>query len=265
MLIVGERINSSRNVMAQAMEARDVAFIQKEAVMQVEAGANYIDVNAGAFINQESELLQWLVKTVQQVTIQPLCIDTPDSDVAAAVLRSLQGRAMINSITAERERFAVFLPLLKAYDCNVVALCVDSSRVPTTAKEKLEIASKIIQSLTQQGIAPDRIYVDPVVQPLSVDPTSAIAVFDAIEMITTQFPDVHCICGVSNISFGLPSRKQLNQIFIVLAMERGLDAAIIDPCDKQLMANIITANTLLGKDEYCLNYIKAYREEKLAK
>jgi len=251
-------------MMAQAMEARDVTFIQKEAVMQVESGANYIDVNAGAFLAEESEVLKWLVEVVQQVTTQPLCIDTPDPDAAAAALRLIRGKAMINSITAEKERFAAFLPLLKAYDCDVVALCVDGSRVPTTAEEKLEIASGIIQSLNQEGIAPERIYVDPVVQPLSVDPTSAMAVLSAIEMIGAQFPEVHRICGVSNISFGLPSRRQLNRNFMVLAMQRGLDAAIIDPCDEQLMANIITTNTLLGGDEYCLSYIKAYREGKLA-
>ncbi len=263
MIIIGERINSSRKRIARAIEEKDAGFLQKEAIMQVEAGADYVDVNAGAFAQKEAEYLEWLVKIVQQVIDKPLCIDSASPKALAAALTWHEGKAILNSITGQKERYDAVLPLLKEYSCGVVVLCMDDLGVPTTAKGKVDVASRIIRSLSAEGVALDDIYVDPLVHPISTDFNSGSLVLDTIEEIASSYPGVHTICGVSNISFGLPKRSQLNQIFIVLAKQRGLDAAIVDPCDRQLMAKILIANALMGRDEYCMDYINAYRQGRL--
>ena len=263
MLIIGERINSSNRRIARAIEERDSAFIQQEAQMQVEAGADYIDVNAGTFLDREVECLQWLVETVQQAVDKPLCLDSPNPEALAAALKVHRGKALVNSITAQKERYNAILPLLKEYECGAVVLLMDDSGIPATAEEKVNLASKIIADLTTEGIAEHNIYVDPLIQPISTDFIHGAIVLDTIEKITQGFPDAHTLCGISNISFGLPCRGLLNQIFTVLAMQRGLDSALLDPCDQRLMANIAAASTLLGGDEFCINYIDAYRKGRL--
>jgi len=263
MLIIGERINSSSQGIRQAIAESDAESIRNEALRQAEAGADYIDVNAGAFTEGEDEYLAWLVGVVQEATGKPVCIDTASPQAAAAALKVHRGKAILNSISGETERYNGMFPLVKEYGCGVVALCLDSSGIPESASGRVSIAVQLIDRLTGEGIAQDAIFIDPLIYPVSVDPTSAVKALDAIKEVRERYPEVHIVCGASNISFGLPSRKQLNQVFLVLAMRAGMDAVIIDPTDKQLMANLITANTLLGKDEYCSNYITAYREGKL--
>jgi len=263
MLIIGERINSSRQLISQAIERRDMEFIREEAIKQIEAGADYIDVNAGTFMEKETECLQWLVKVVQEAADKPLCIDTVNPRAAAAALKLHQGKAILNSISGEKERYNNMLLLVKEYGCSIIASCLDSSGIPETAEGRIKVAARLIDSLTTAGVAMDDIFIDPLILPISVDNNSAVKVLETMEYIKKNYPEVRTICGVSNISFGLPLRKKLNQTFVVLAMQRGLDVAIIDPNDNRLMANIISTNTLLGKDEYCTDYIKAYRGGKL--
>ena len=263
MLIVGERINSSRQSISKAIEKRDKEFISDEAIKQSEARADYIDVNAGTFIEGEAECLQWLVKVVQEATGKPLCIDTVNPKAAAAALKLHRGKAILNSISGERERYNNMLPLVKEYGCSIVASCLDGSGIPETAEGRIKIAAYLIDSLTRGGVAIGDIFIDPLVQPISVDHNSGVKVLEVMGYIRKNYPEVHTICGISNISFGLPLRKKLNQTFIVLAKQGGLDAAIIDPLDKQLMGSIISTDTLLGKDEYCTGFIKAYRSGRL--
>ncbi len=260
MLIIGERINSSRRQISEAIEKRDTKFVSKEAVKQSEAGADYIDVNAGTFIEGEAECLQWLVKVVQEASGKPLCIDTVDSKAAAAALKLHQGKAILNSISGEKGKYGSMLTLVREYGCSVVASCLDSSGIPETAEGRIKIAAQLIDRLTTAGVDIGDIFIDPLVQPISVDHNAGLKVLKIIKYLKGDYPKVRIICGISNISFGLPLRKELNQAFVVLARQMGLDAAIVDPCDNQLMANIISANALLGKDEYCIDFIKAYRE-----
>ena len=263
MLIIGERINSTRESIAQAIKEKNSSFIQQEALKQVEAGADYVDVNAGIFMEEETRYLSWLVEVVQEATDKPLCIDTSKTEALAAALKACRNKALVSSITAEKVRYDAFLPLIKQYECSLSALCIDESGIPSSVQGRVEVTNRLISSLLADKIAPQDIYIDAIVQPIGADYKSGVTVLETIKQIKTQHPEVQTIVGLSNISFGLPYRRHLNQIFLVIAIQAGLDAAILDPCDKKIMAHITTAKALLGQDKHCLNYIKAYRSGNL--
>ena len=264
MRIVGELINASRKAIGEAIKDQNAEEIKKVAVDQWEAGADYIDVNAGIFVGKEADYLTWLVQLVQEATDNaPCCIDSPDPKAIEQALSVHKGTAMINSISLEKERYDAMMPLLAGTDLKVVALCMSDEGMPETADERLAIADKLINGLVQNNIPLDNIYVDPLVQPVSTKDTFGLEFLDAVQGIMTKFKGVHTICGLSNISYGLPLRKKINQNFAVLAISRGLDGLIINPLDKQMMANIIIAETLVGRDNYCSNYLTAYREGKI--
>jgi len=260
MFIVGERINASRKMIKPAIENQDADFIVKEASDQSSAGADMVDVNAGVFVNKEVEYLPWLVETIQAKVDVRLCLDSPDPKAIEAALAVHKGQAMINSISLEKERFDVLLPLIGKYKAKVVALCMTDTGMPKTAQERFDIASELIEKLTKAGIPLDDIYVDPLVMAVSTDSSFGIEFLQAIRLIMTGHPGVHTICGLSNISFGLPLRSQINQTFAIMGMTMGLDGLIIDPLDKRMMAGIMMAETLLGQDQYCAGYLKAYRD-----
>jgi cobalamin-dependent methionine synthase I len=264
MLIVGERINTSRKAVEPAVKNRDADFIQNEARCQVDNGATYIDVNAGTLISEEPEALMWLVQTVQAAVDVPLCIDSPNPAAIEAALKVHKGQSLVNSITAEKDRYNAIVPLVKEYGCKVVALCMDDSGMPETAEDRFKIACTLVEKLVQDGIEKDRIYIDPLVRPISIGTDFANVVLDTLEKIVVRLEGVHTICGLSNISFGLPVRKLLNRTFLIMAMTCGLDTAILDPTDRELMSFVIAARTLLGKDEFCMDYITAQREGKLS-
>jgi cobalamin-dependent methionine synthase I len=262
MLVVGELINASRKAIAAAIEAQNEEEIKRVASDQVQAGADFVDVNAGIFVGQEADYLQWLVKTVQDAVDAPCCIDSPDPVAIDKALAVHKGTAMINSISLEKERYEVLLPLVAGTDLKIVALCMSDEGMPETCEERVKIADKLINSLVRENVPIGNIYVDPLVQPVSTNNDFGVEFLNAIEKIMTGFPGVHTICGLSNISYGLPLRKHLNQNFAVMAIARGLDGLIINPLDKQMLANIIAAETLAGRDNYCMNYLKAYRDKK---
>jgi len=263
MLLVGELINASRKSVAAAIEKHDTDFIQTLAKDQFEAGAAYIDVNAGVFLKKETEYLKWLVEVVQQVVDVPCCIDSPDPRSIEAALAVHKGTAMINSISLEKDRLENLISLVAGTDLKVVALCVSDAGMPKTADERVALAEGLVNSLLKNNVAMDNIYVDPLVQPIATHVNFGIEFLDAIDRIMTELAGIHTICGLSNISFGLPERKFLNQLFVVMAMARGLDAAIIDPLDKRMVANIIAAEALRGKDAYCRKFLGAFRAGKL--
>ncbi len=261
MIIVGELINASRKAMGAAIEARDKEAIQKIAREQSEAGADYIDVNAGIFVNEEADYMKWLVAGVQEVVDGPCCIDSPDPKVIEAGLSVHKGVAMINSISLEKDRFDSLLPILAGSDLKAVALCMSDEGMPKTAEDRMKIADKLVNALLQKNIPADNIYVDPLVQPLSVESNFGVEFLEAIDKIMHAFEGVHTMCGLSNISYGLPKRPILNQTFMNMAIARGLDGAIINPLDKKMMAAIIAAEALAGRDEWCTNYLTAYRAD----
>jgi 5-methyltetrahydrofolate--homocysteine methyltransferase len=262
MLIIAERINSSRKRIAEAIESDDVAFIQNEAKFQAEAGAHYIDVNAGSFVGEEAQRLSWVVRGVQEVTDLPLCIDSPDPKVIETVLPLVRRTPMINSITLEPARLEGVLPLVVEHKAKVIGLCQSEEAMADTADAKVRMAGELVERVTEAGIPVDDLHIDPLVYPVATDPQSALAALDAIERIMKSFPGVHTICGLTNVSHGLPIRKLVNRTFLVSAITRGLDSVIMDPTDKQLYGSLRAALMLVGKDEYCMEYIRAFREDR---
>ncbi len=262
MFIIGELINCTRKRIGAAAASRDAGYIKEVALKQVSDGAHMLDVNGG-LAGQEVETLTWLVTLVQEVTDRPLSLDSSDPEALRAALPLCLKRPMINSITYEPARLRAVLPLVKEYRATVIALAMSESGPPSSADDRVETACRLVDRLTSEGIALEDLYVDPCVLPISTGPEHGRAVLEAIGRITARYPGVHTSAGLSNVSFGLPVRKVLNEVFLMLLMARGLDTAIVDPCDRQLMANIAAAEALLGRDEYCLGYLRAYREGKL--
>lgn len=259
MLIVGELINASRKSVKEIIEKMDNDAVAKLASEQRMAGADYIDVNAGIFVGREAEYLQWLVTVVQGAVDGPCCIDSPDPAAIEAALERHVGKAMINSISLEKERWEHLLPTVAGAGCKVVALCMSDEGMPETGDARMSIAERLINGLVKNNVPEDDIYVDPLVQPIGTNHEFGREFLDAVTRMTTEFPNVHTMCGLSNISFGLPERKYLNQIFMTMAIARGLDGAITNPLDKTMMAGIVAAETLVGKDPFCMKYLKAFR------
>ncbi|HUZ45664.1 MAG TPA: dihydropteroate synthase [Terriglobia bacterium] len=262
MLIIGELINCTRKKVGEAAQNRDVEFFQDIARKQVEAGADMLDVNGG-LPGQEVEVLPWLVKIVQEAVETPLCLDSADPASLGRALPLCKQRAMINSITDEPARLQALLPLLKEFRPQLIALCLGESGPPHGVDDRVATASRLIDRLTAEGHSLDDIYVDPCVLPISTDSEQGKALAEATRLIVARYPGVHASAGISNVSFGLPSRKLLNDVLIVLLMAQGLDAAIVNPCDQQLMMNVRAAEALLSRDEFCAKYLRAFREGKL--
>ena len=263
MLIIGERINSSRKSIAQAVESHDADFIRNEAVTQAGAGADFIDVNAGSLPGDEIEHLKWVIETVQAATDAPLCIDSPNPAVIRAVLPFVQRPPMINSMTLESTRSEGILPVVVEHKAKLIGLCQSEDGMAETAEAKVEMAKRLVEKATIAGVALDDIYIDPLVFPLATNTASASNTLDAIDQITKQLPGAHTICGLTNVSYGLPKRKLINRTFLVAAIARGLDSAIIDPTDTLLYGALAAALPILGKDDFCRDYLKAYRAGRL--
>jgi cobalamin-dependent methionine synthase I len=263
MLIIGERINASRKSIAEAISSRNASFIQNEVKAQAMAGADYLDVNAGTFFGEEAKHLLWVIETVQEVVNLPLCIDSPDPSVIKAMIPLVKKTPMINSITLEPSRLEGIMPLVAEHKTKVIALCQSGDSVADTVEAKVEMAGQLVERVKATGIPLDDLYIDPLVYPLATNDQSALATLDAIEKIMKEFPGVHTTCGLTNVSYGLPNRKLVNRTFLVAAIARGLDSAILDPTDKQLFGALKAALMIAGKDEFCMQYITGFREGKL--
>ena len=262
MLIIGEKINTSLCGVEEAVKTRDKDFIQNLAKRQVDSGADVLDINVGTRIHSEVKDMKWMIGIVQEVVDVPLCVDSPRPEAVKVGLAECKGKAMVNSITAEKKRMEELLPLIERFGCKIIALTMDDRGIPEDIERRYEIADKLIGALTKAGISLSDIHIDPLVRPVSTDSSSGLIVLKSIEKIMSSFEHVHTICGLSNISFGLPKRDVLNKSFLLLAMSMGLDSAILDPLDREMMAMVRAGEVLLGKDEYCLKYLTSFREGK---
>lgn len=262
MFIVGELMNSTCKAVAQALTSKDKKYLQNLAVQQAEAGAQAIDINAAAAGN-EIENIQWLVDIVQEVVDIPLCIDSPSAVAIEAGLARCHSRAVLNSITAETQRWQEVLPLVVKYKAKVIALCMEDGGLPETVDDRLRVARKLVTGLVEVGVAEDDIYLDPLIKPLGINHNHGVEALETTRVLRGLYPNVHVISGLSNISFGLPERRLLNRAFMAMSVCNGMDAFILDPLDEQVMSLLTAAQVLAGQDEYCLNFISGVREGKV--
>lgn len=261
MIIIGEKINSTVKNVADAIKEGNFEYIVELAKKQYLAGAHYIDVNAGVFVEQEAEILKKMVESIQQEVNAPLSIDSPRPEVIGEVMKVYKGeRAIFNSVIYEEGILSRALPIVKEYNMKVVVLLMDDVGIPDEAEKRLEIAKRLVDRLTNSGIPEEDIFLDPMLQPVSVEKRYVDVALETIKLIRKEFENVNIICGLSNISFGLPKRKWINRAFLPIAIYFGLNSCIADPLDDVLMKLIYAAETLSGHDEFCMEYITKARE-----
>jgi 5-methyltetrahydrofolate--homocysteine methyltransferase len=260
MLVIAERINATRKGIRQALLARDEALIRKEAREQAAAGAAWLDVNAAADPERELELMEWLLEVVQAEVKIPLAIDSASPAVIEAGLkRHRNGQALVNSITLETGRYEKVLPLVRESGAAVIGLALDDRGIGKTAADRLQAVERMVEEVNRHRIPLSDLYVDPMVLTVSSDQGSGRLALEALHQIKARWPEVKTTAGLSNVSFGLPGRPLLNRTFLAMLLAAGLDSAIVDPLDKKLMSAVRAAETLLGQDPYCGNYLKAFR------
>lgn len=264
MLFIGESINATRESVADAIKHRNEEEIRTMARLQVDAGAHMLDVNAGRGGEDESEDLQWLVQIVQDEVDVPLSLDSSSPEAIVAASRVHTGVPMINSISGEEEKMKALLDVVGAMDCKVIALCLDSKGIPSTASERVEVAEMLAGRLEDAGVPLENIYVDPVVLSVATDVEAGPTTLETIAQVRERLPEVHVIAAISNVGFGLPQRRVLNRAFAALTVGRGADAILADICDEGVRAGALAAQTLSGRDPYCTNYLKAYRNGTLS-
>lgn len=260
MIIIGEKINGTIPSVKAAIERKDADYIAALAVKQTEAGATYIDVCASTAPEFEIETLKWLMDIVQNATDTPLCLDSPNPRVIEAVFKYANKPGLINSISEEGDKCEVLLPLLEGNSWQVVGLTCDNKGIPSDVETKLAITRIMVEKAAKYGITPDRIHIDPCVMALSTENNSMLNFAEEIRQIKALYPTIHVTGAISNMSFGLPVRSLLNRTCMAFAMEAGMDSAVIDPLNRDMMGTIFATYALLGQDKHCRKYSKAYRQ-----
>lgn len=263
MIVIGEKINGTIPSVEKAIEAKDEEFIRNLAQRQAEAGADFIDVCAGTAPDVEVDTLLWLMKIVQEATDKPLCIDSPNPRAIVQVLEHTKRPGIINSVSEEGDKGKTIFPLIQGTKWQVIALTCDNRGIPSDVQTRVDIAKTLVEKAQKYDIAPDRIHVDPLLIALSTDNHSLLKFVEATKLIKELFPTVKITSGLSNISFGMPLRKLINQTFLTIAMYSGMDSAILDPCNRDMQAAIRATEALMGHDKFCRNFSNAYRRNKI--
>lgn len=266
MIIVGERINATRKQIREALEKMDEEFFLKEARKQIECGSDFLDLNAATGSGDELKMLKWLINVIQSEFKEvKLALDSSNTAVLAECLPLVKNTpVMVNSINAENKKLEEFLPLLKNFsDVFIVALTMDDSGIPSSWEKRVDIARLLYEKLVNVGIRDENIYFDALVQPVSTDTEAFKVYLKSLKTIKEKFPATKSICGLSNVSFGLPKRKLINKYAFAIAMYEGLDAVIIDPVDPGILEARCAAGVLTGTDQFCMNYISYFRDGKI--
>lgn len=263
MIIIGEKLNGFIPSVGKAIRARDEAFLIDLAKRQEEAGADYLDVCAAVDSEAEAETLLWLARLAESASTLPLCIDSPNPDVLSAVLPQCKRAGIVNSVSMESGKIETIFPLIADSDWKVIALTCSNSGVPESAEGRLDLFEQIRAKAAEYGIAENRLLIDPIVHTLSTDAQSLATFSACAKEIRSRSKSAHVVSGLSNISFGLPARPVINHAFLVLAMYAGMDAAIMDVLDREMVGLLHATNALLGEDEYCMDYITAFREGRI--
>ncbi len=259
-VMIGERINpTGRKLLAAEMKEGDYSRVEADALAQVAAGAQMLDVNAGIPLADEPKILAEVVKLVQSIVDVPLSIDSSIIEALEAGLSAYKGRALVNSTTAEDEVMERVLPLVKKYDAAVVAISNDETGISQDPDERFEIAKRIVQRAQDHGIKPQDVVVDPLVMPIGAVNKAGRDVFHLVRRLREELK-VNTTCGASNIGFGLPNRHAINNSFLPMVAGAGMTCAILNPLHEGLVPAIKAADVLNGVDPNCANWIRAFRE-----
>jgi len=245
--------------MAKAIAEKDEAYIRDLAIKQSEAGAQFLDVCASVPEEEEGAVLKWLIDLVQDVCDTRICIDSPSARVCAKAMNFCKRPGLINSISGEGDKIDIIFPLIADTQWECIALLSDDKGIPRTVERRLEVFENIMKRAAEYKIPEKRLHIDPLIEMLGASEDGIAKVTATISEVKKRFQDIHVTGGASNISFNLPARKFINRAFIILAMNAGMDSAIIDPLNKDMMGLIYATEALLGKDEFCLEYINAFR------
>ena len=259
MIIIGEKVNGFIPRTLQAIEEKDEAYIREIAKSQTDFGADYLDVCAGVAPEIERDTLRWLIGLVQDTVDTPLCIDSSDVEVLLEMMKLAKKPGILNSISGEAGKCEAVLPVIKGTDWKVIVLTCDKNGIPTDPEVKFNIAEELIAKCLSYGLPLGSIFIDPLVTTLATTNSSLLSFSEAVRKIKGKYPEVHITSGLSNISFGMPYRKAINMQFLALAMSAGMDSAIMDPTSADIRATLYATDALLGNDDYCMNYLTAFR------
>ena len=258
-VVIGERINpTGRTQLTSEMESGNFDRVELDALAQIAAGAKVLDVNTGVPMADEPALMAKVIELVQSMTSVPISIDSSMPDALEAGLAAYQGKALVNSVTGEDERLDTVLPIVAKHGAAVVAICHDDTGISNDPDKRIEAAKKIIERAADYGIPVVDVVLDPVVMPIGAAGESGRAVFEVIRRAHQELR-VNTVCGASNVSFGLPDRRQLNAVFLSMMVGYGLTAAIVNPLHDEVMAAISGAEVLTGQDRMCKRWIKRSR------
>ena len=258
-VIIGERINpTNRKLLAEEMKAGNLERVEKDAMSQINAGAQILDVNAGVPLADEPKILADSIKLIQSISDVPLCIDSSIVEALKCGLEAYQGKALLNSVTGEEERLETVLPLVKQFGCAVIGISNDDSGISEDINVRFEVAKKIVERAMDYGIPKEDILIDPLVMPIGAINDAGKQVIELIKKLQNEL-QVNTTCGASNLSFGLPNRHGLNTAFIAMAISNGMPCAITNPLEKEIMQSIRGANVVMGHDPECSDWIMNYR------
>jgi len=262
MIIVGEKLNSSIPRMQELMREKNTEAIKQIAIDQQNAGANFLDINTAIFREDELEILKYVLDIVIQNTECGIKLDSPSPAVIEEAIKLISNReVIINSVTLQ-DRINELLPIAKAYNSGVVCLPIDKDGIPKTAEKRVDNSLKLIKILEQAGIKKDKIYIDVLAETLAVESESAVTTINTVAELRKVESEVHIICGVSNVSFGLPKRASINAAFLTTAIFAGLDSGIVDITNEQIQSTIYIGELVAGKDEYCMEYLGYIRSKR---
>ena len=263
-VIIGERINpTGRKVLAAEMKQGVMDRVRSDAVSQAEAGAHMLDVNAGIPAVDEPALLVAAIKAVMEVTDSPICIDSSIIEALEAGLSAYEGKALVNSVTAEDERMERILPLVARHGAAVIGMANDETGISMVPAERLSLARRIVERAMDHGIPREDVIIDPIAMTVAADPTCGLITLETMRLIRDELGN-NMTCGASNVSFGLPDRPAVNAAFLPLAMHAGLTCAITNPLEAQVRRAILAGDLLLGHDEYAMRWISSYRADQAA-
>lgn len=258
MIIIGERINVRTKILGDAMRNRDFGPIKDMALKQVQAGADTLDINIGPARKDGPALMEWIVTKLQEVVDCPLCLDTTNPDAMEAGLKAHKGQAIINSTSAEPERIAAFMPLAAKYNAQIIALTLAKGGLPRDAAERCALAAELMAAAAEHGVPLENIFLDPIAVPINGQQEQVPEIIEAVKMFRElNDPPMKSVVGLSNVSNGCPEemRSLINRTFVTMLITAGLDAAIIDPLDNEMVAAVKTTDCLLNKTLYCHSYL----------